>query len=1129
VEYYLWKFLGGDRTEKTRASLLNCLALCSSAEDLDMCSAGLSIHQLLGSDMKWPALYIAGTALAILKGDNNFWNVQHPDSSKFQVKVTSGLIRRFQEEQIDAQQNRVGAHVLLKADVGPVDVDVQNRNGDTMLNLACQSANFLLIFELLANHGASASIANNYGEEPIHWLHQIPSEKSEVMEAITVLLARAGANVECYSPPRFGEYCHSFSNHYLFPTPLLRAVARRNTSAVSCLVRSGAEVSTVAGSICAGMRMSPLSLAASMSEYECLEVMFPYWSGKSNTNDPDNTEVNGLWESAIGGLSGRERIKLHGGQYATSVKRTLEVMTKYLGPCYLIRNSQPSIVYAVEGGDLVWVEALLQKLFSEPRKAVLTDLQRALECATEQGYKHIVKKLMEYGALPLLPHTWSLQSYTIGRPGRWNEELIDCLTERMFESGHICAKTQCSLHFCANGGADSAHIAEEILKRPVVNKCLMPFLRDANDHGLPHFVTAMIEGIYPQLDRPDEEHRTPLYNAIANGELKLAQYFIDCHASYEVDELSLTAQIFEDGRTSLPQQIKFLLDQRHRKPAFNVTRRIFGRIQRRPVLTLPSAAGFQDWILEEHTVITAMAEACRAFDDFNKKRCWLAVLEVFNTPEQILMKAGDGRDALEIAIDAADHVSLHMLVDRLKKHPKAFEDYTVIDRIRDIILAEPPPHVADSPMKKKIISYRCDLGDMMRTMLAAGDKGRNDRSDLCERILQIIIDEFPILATGFSQRGSGHESTKEFTSDAERFCNALVTAFYCCRHRTASAWNTLVGRLETGMKMILSEYFEIQIQRWELVGQRGGRVVLTSKQIRPSLQTPRPVTEKGKQPDRNSTQRLTSTMSRESQLSVTAKVMELEQTRLRGKASTTSQEVKPLLDWNMYRKLVVTKIRASGPSPQTLPNFANIPAQYSMLKRLGLVSGTRISIPSADYFVSITLRTSCPNRNIELVPRLDKPDRGYYLSPSPSRDATALQGDKKIQENKTKYFEHVIRQINPSARNIARQEMVEMLMDMTKAHVDSLVDTKALSEMDEEDMHPLFGKVRMRDAQGDGYRDLPVEAFTKGSRKLAQQMLKEYKRVGRELPEELKRVLDLMESNNDNDEEEKGEGGGWCV
>lgn len=167
---------------------------------------------------------------------------------------------------------------------------------------------------------------------------------------------------------------------------------------------------------------------------------------------------------------------------------------------------------------------------------------------------------MEYGALPLLPHAWSLHSYTAGRLGRWNEELIDCLTDELFQSNQICAITKSSLHFCANGGVDSADIAEEILKSPVVNKCLIPSLPDGNNYGLPHFVTSVIEGRYPKLDRLDEDHHTPLYNAIANGEFKLVQCFTTRNASYEVDQWSLIAQIFEDGLSLLPQQIKFVLD-----------------------------------------------------------------------------------------------------------------------------------------------------------------------------------------------------------------------------------------------------------------------------------------------------------------------------------------------------------------------------------------------------------------------------------------------------------------------------------------------------------------------------------------------------------------------------------------
>jgi hypothetical protein len=189
--------------------------------------------------MKWSTLYTTGTALAMLKGDNSFWNAQHLVSSKFQEKLTKGLIQRFSQELVGGQHNWVAAYVMLKAEIGPFNVDARNSNGDTLLNLACQSANFSLAFELVTNHGASASIANNHGEEPIHLLHQIPADKAEVIEAIAIILAEAGADVECYAPPRSGDYCPSFSNITLFPTPLLRAIARRNVPAISCLVGWG--------------------------------------------------------------------------------------------------------------------------------------------------------------------------------------------------------------------------------------------------------------------------------------------------------------------------------------------------------------------------------------------------------------------------------------------------------------------------------------------------------------------------------------------------------------------------------------------------------------------------------------------------------------------------------------------------------------------------------------------------------------------------------------------------------------------------------------------------------------------------------------------------------------------------
>lgn len=319
-------------------------------------------------------------------------------------------------------------------------------------------------------------------------------------------------------------------------------------------------------------------------------------------------------------------------------------------------------------------------------------------------------------------------------------------------------------------------------------------------------------------------------------------------------------------------------------------------------------------------------------------------------------------------------------------------------------------------MKEAIISYRCDLGDMMRTMLAAGDKGRSDQPDPCERILEIINDEFPILAMAFSQQCSGHESTKKFMSVTEKFCNALATALYCCRHVTAAAWNTLVDSYETRMKLILSEHFEVQIERWEHISQRGAKVRLTFKQVRPLLYTPLVAAGNGKQQEESLSRNL---------------------------MCTAAQEVEPLLDWNLYRKLVVTKIRVGGPG--ALPNFSKVPTEYSTLKRLGLVRGTQISIPDPQYFVSITLSTLYPDRQVKLVPRADKPNPAYYSKPSPSQGAVAFRANMETQKNRIRYFQYVISQINPNARNVTQQQMARMLGAQTRVHANSCIDTKALS------------------------------------------------------------------------------------
>ena len=69
-----------------------------------------------------------------------------------------------------------------------------------------------------------------------------------------------------------------------------------------------------------------------------------------------------------------------------------------------------------EGGDVAWVDAILDTLHSRPSRAGLADLQLGLRAAVSRGYREIAQKIMSFGALPLLPWRWAVSGFTAGRP-----------------------------------------------------------------------------------------------------------------------------------------------------------------------------------------------------------------------------------------------------------------------------------------------------------------------------------------------------------------------------------------------------------------------------------------------------------------------------------------------------------------------------------------------------------------------------------------------------------------------------------------------------------------------------------------------------------------------------------------
>ncbi|KAF2014052.1 hypothetical protein BU24DRAFT_452817 [Aaosphaeria arxii CBS 175.79] len=1038
VDFYLAKYLEGDRSEETRRLTLSYLSLSTSLGNSPLCVAGLGLHQLLQSPMEYFEFYTVNTAAALWCGDTTFWNVPHPDIEEYHKKLTKGHIVTMQQN-LDETQNQICASIITGLDLGPFDINYQDEVGCTVLHLATQSGNPVLMSQLIDDHGASADVEDEDEEQPIHWVHCILPSQPESVEIGTYLLVQAGADVDAFATPREGGYFKSTSNVYLYPTPLLRAVACRNYPAVKALVRCRAAVGMTTDAYIE-MGICPLTVACSMLEYESLDIMFQVWDTEQDPRDPENKEVRDFWEQAIGGgLDPIDRIRLHGHNYPHRVRRTLAVLTHHLGRAWLVRFAKASLLFAVECGDLVWVEALLEDLYKDPGLAVLADLQTSIHTAVACGYTNIAAKLMEYGALPLLPLQWSDHNYTVGRHGQWNEELVDRLVNEMYRKSEICAQTTCCLHFLARGGANSLDIAKSILGKPVANLSLKPLA--------PDFVTKVIEGKWPRLDRPDEEHRTPLYEAMAYSEFALAQHLIDEGASYAVREWSLLEQLFEDARSSLPQQIEFLAKQ-GKKPAFKMQKRVFGRLNEHRDPFLHPEPELENWKLEQHTIVTALADACSGFDEANKRRCWRAVLKIYNSTQSILAKAEDGRNAMEIAIDAVDLTTVEILTSALRKlsaGPECFDGF--FERARTHMFQSPPARIADDVRKTEVIRYRLTLGKIMKELRELGDQGLPEGlpEDASKKLLENIANEFPILATGFQQRGVRNESIREFKAKTKDFINSFLLAL--TSRQDKYKWIDTIYTLEDGLDKQFRKFFIVSIREKEAGSIRSVQIDLTARiGLRAS-----------------STGRIGTTSPHTN-------------------VSVVPRSPSPVIHYIAYRQMVIANQRITDPSNTLpLPEIPNAPLVIPSMKSFyeGKPPEATALVTPVEIAVFSNLRSKVPNRQITLLQRQDRDTPKYYhthQSPSP---ADIKLG---IQLGKSDYFAKVVKVRNPSARDTLQHEQVRSASNLVVTHAENMAEARlALANISDDDLHPLFGKMKLvlgGEQRGKVvYSDLPIQAY----------------------------------------------------
>ncbi|KAK3321977.1 hypothetical protein B0H66DRAFT_619279 [Apodospora peruviana] len=1069
LQYNLFRFLSGDHSATTRQAMLQYLALGSSSGSATVCAASLSIHQLLDATMELPLFYSMGSAKALLDEDVTLSQYEHDPQLDFQAQVKKGRIQSLQRC-INVEQNIVAAHVLLEQEVGPIDVNCQNADGDTLLHIAVRSGNEALAFCLVQDHGASVSVRNKLGEEPIHWLHHFAAQ---FVGGVAMLLHEAGANIEAQAPARFSDtdansVVPSITSGRLLSTPLLRTIQARNVAAVAALVGLGAKVGSGPGTVYDSFELCPVAVAAAMLEHECLEVLLPEWQ-PNPSDDPDGSETSYLWELAIAGFNRMDLIKLHGDEYSVRIKHTVRVLTEHIGPCYLVRKQRSSLDYIVDGGDLAWVEAILESHHSDPTRAILAELQLGLGRAVCHGHREIACKIRSFGALPLLPEKWATSRFASGRPGPWSRNLIARLSKETWEAGKSLYKTQYCLHFCATAGTNAVFEASDMLTAPVLNPNLKPDLSKPLDPMLEMYSLARDDvWMQPRLDRPDEEGNTPLYLAMAHGEFGLAQFFVEHGASCYGNGWSILAQLLEDARPILGTQIEFLLKTYGASMQLRLKRRVFDRIYAQPHDLLNRETEVIRWPTESQTILTVIADVCAQLDDTEKLRLWSLVLPHFPDAPSLLARSegalgSRGKDPLGITIENADIVSFCEIL-RALKGASVFPAYSAIDQARDLLLDEPPARITDNPIKTHIFTYQRNLGNIIELLRGAGDEGRTGRSDIPAKIQERLASEFPILTTRYKQRGISNEGSRdEFKEETETLCNTLLKSLQSSPH--SASRGSVTAELKRRIAELLSPFFDTELKTEEAEGVTHATVTVQFRSHGIPAMT------------------------------------------AGNKKSTQGPNAIALLNWDLYRKVRLIQNMVTSSAQVALPRLTEL--EILSLASLGFGNGASpVGIPSSDLLISRTLELGYASRPAYHKPAVYRPDPRYYTRQNISQltpIATSLRSERS-----KRFFIQVLRQMVPSTKSVSEARTTVDVRELLLSHIDDLIDLGDAVHPDRSMRHPLFGRIRT----DTGYMDLPIDAYMEGMRLLRSRWVAEYERVGMDLPEEL-RELELDSSGDE--------------
>ena len=145
------------------------------------------------------------------------------------------------------------------------NVDSVDNLGNTPLILALQCG-VAEHAKLLLEHGAEASVSNNRGETPAHWLISMPDNVD--VEALLELLVHKGADLSATAPARTTRWDTWFLRRG--GSPLHWAVQRGHIRAVEALLSNGADIELVFDGYTA------IDLAVHERQPKTLEVLLRY-------------------------------------------------------------------------------------------------------------------------------------------------------------------------------------------------------------------------------------------------------------------------------------------------------------------------------------------------------------------------------------------------------------------------------------------------------------------------------------------------------------------------------------------------------------------------------------------------------------------------------------------------------------------------------------------------------------------------------------------------------------------------------------------------------------------------------------------------------------------------------------